>query len=226
MLSEPFHTMRILLLAALMLTAFAPGASAQVAKLYPIDEAVQDSSLMLFRLRLIEALVERDTAFVYAHLAPEVKISFGDADGLDSFKMIWQPDAPDSKFWITMAGIIGAGGIYDASPDYGDAEATFIAPYYFAAFPDEYDGFEYAVVVGERVRVRSAPNTDSEILAALSYDIVPLISPSSDGWVQIELADGKEGFMASRYIKSPIGYRAGFEKVNGRWRIFFFLAGD
>ena len=46
------------------------------------------------------------------------------------------------------------------------------------------------------------------------------------GFAVEQAADGKEGFMASRYIKSPIGYRAGFEKVNGRWRIFFFLAGD
>ena len=220
------RTILFALLIALVLPAVVPGAAAQVAKLYPVDEAVQDSSLMLFRLRLIEALVTRDTAFVYAHLAPEVKVGFGDADGPDSFKAIWQPEDPDSRFWPTMAGIIGAGGVYDANPGYSDAEATFIAPYYFSAFPDEYDGFEYAVIVGERVRVRSAPNTDSEILAALSYDIVRLIRPPSEGWVQIELADGKEGFMAAPYVKSPIGYRAGFEKVNGRWQMFFFLAGD
>ena len=125
-----------------------------------------------------------------------------------------------------MAGVIGAGGAYDASPDYSDAEATFIAPYYFSAFPDDYDGFEYAVVVGERVRVRSAPNTESEVLAALSYAIVRIAGSPSDGWVQVELADGSDGFMAARYVKSLIGYRAGFEKINGRWRIFFFLAGD
>ena len=218
--------MRTLLLAVLMLTALAPGATAQVAKLYPVDEAVQDSSLMLFRLRLIEALVERDTAFVYAHVAPEAKFSFDAINGIGGLKMLWQPGDPESKFWVTMAGVIGAGGVYESSPGYSDAEATFIAPYYFSAFPDEYDGFEYAVVVGERVRVRSTPDTDSEILAALSYDIVRLVQHPSDGWAQIELADGKEGFMAARYLKSPIGYRAGFEKVNGRWRLFFFLAGD
>ncbi len=220
------RTVQFYLVAVLMLTVVVPGATAQVAKLYPVDEAVQDSSLMLFRLRLIEALVERDTAFVYAHLAPEVKISFGDADGIETFKKIWELEDPDSKFWPTMAGVIGAGGTYDASPDYSDAEATFIAPYYFSAFPDDYDGFEYAVVVGERVRVRSAPNTESEVLAALSYSIVRITGSASDGWVQIELADGSDGFMAARYVKSPVGYRAGFEKIDGRWRIFFFLAGD
>ncbi len=36
----------------------------------------------------------------------------------------------------------------------------------------------------------------------------------------------EEGFMASPFIKSPLGYRAGFEKINGRWRMRFFLAGD
>ena len=219
--------MRTVSVGCLIVLMLAPGASAQVAKLYPIDEAAQDSSLMLFRLRLIEALVERDTAFVYAHLAPEVKVSFGDTDGIESFKAIWQPGAPESPFWSTMAGIIGAGGIYEADPGYTDAEATFIAPYYFSAFPDEYDAFEYGVVVGERVNVRSAPSTEGEVLTRLSYAIVRLPGTgSSDGWVPIELADGTEGFMASRYVKSPLDYRAGFEKIDGRWRMFFFVAGD
>jgi len=219
--------MRTVSVGCLIVLMLAPGASAQVAKLYPIDEAAQDSSLMLFRLRLIEALVERDTAFVYAHLAPEVKVSFGDTDGIESFKAIWQPGAPESPFWSTMAGIIGAGGIYEADLGYSDAEATFIAPYYFSAFPDEYDAFEYGVVVGERVNVRSAPSTEGEVLTRLSYAIVRLPGTgSSDGWVPIELADGTEGFMASRYVKSPLDYRAGFEKIDGRWRMFFFVAGD
>ena len=211
----------------LLVVLFVPSASAQVAKLYPVDEAVQDSSLMLFRLRLIEALVERDTAFVYGHMSPEVKVSFGDADGVATFKSIWQPQDPDSRFWLTMAGVIGAGGTYDGNPDYGDAEATFTAPYYFSAFPDEYDAFEYVVIVGERVRVRSEPNTESDVLATLSYDIVRFTGEGpAEGWVQVELADGTAGYMAAPYVKSPIGYRAGFEKIGGRWRMFFFLAGD
>lgn len=214
-------------LIVLMLGAVAPGVSAQVAKLYPVDEAAQDSSLLLFRLRLIEALVSRDTAFVYAHLAPDVKVSFGDAAGPASFTALWQPSAPESRFWSTMAGVIGGGGAYDAHPPYTDAEATFVAPYYFSAFPDAYDAFEYAVIVGERVNVRSAPDTESEVLTQLSYDIVRLSGggPSED-WVQIELADGAEGFVAAPYVKSPLDYRAGFEKIDGRWQIRFFLAGD
>ena len=65
------------------------------------------------------------------------------------------------------------------------------------------------------------------MLTRLSYDIVRLPGPgSSDGWVQIELVGGTEGFMASPFVKSPLGYRAGFEKINGRWRMFFFVAGD
>ena len=37
------------------------------------------------------------------------------------------------------------------------------------------------------------------------------------------LAPGATAQVAKLY---PVGYRAGFEKTNGRWRIFFFLAGD
>ncbi len=216
--------MRIVSVGCLIVLMLASDASAQVAKLYPVDEAAQDSSLMLFRLRLIEALVERDTAFVYAHLAPEVKVSFGPGNGLASFKAMWHLDNPESPFWLTMAGVIGAGGLYYSS---SDDKASFIAAYYFSAFPNEYDAFEYAVVVGERVNVRSAPSTEDEVLTRLSYDIVRILSlVFSNDWMPIELADGTKGFIASRYVKSPIGYRAGFEKIDGRWRIRLFLAGD
>jgi hypothetical protein len=42
----------------------------------------------------------------------------------------------------------------------------------------------------------------------------------------VTLASGEVGFVASRYVRHPIGYRMGFEKTDGRWQITFFVAGD
>jgi SH3-like domain-containing protein len=46
------------------------------------------------------------------------------------------------------------------------------------------------------------------------------------GWLQVALADGQRGFVADRYLRSPIDYRVAFEKQDGNWRMTFFLAGD
>ena len=38
-------------------------------------------------------------------------------------------------------------------------ETTFMAPYTYSKFPDEFDAFEHGVVIGENVKVRKEPNS-------------------------------------------------------------------
>jgi hypothetical protein len=38
--------------------------------------------------------------------------------------------------------------------------------------------------------------------------------------------DGKTGYVTSRLVRSPIDYRAMFNKIGGRWQMTFFAAGD
>jgi hypothetical protein len=35
-----------------------------------------------------------------------------------------------------------------------------------------------------------------------------------------------QGFVALQYIRSPVDYRAYFQKSGGRWRMTLFIAGD
>jgi len=46
-------------------------------------------------------------------------------------------------------------------------------------------------------------------------------------WYFIESLDGKlTGYVYWDYIWSPIGYRAAFYKIDGKWQMTFLLAGD
>lgn len=208
--------------AFLLLLLAAPPARAQVARLAPVDEAAQKPSFFSFRARLLEAITRRDTAFLCAHTAPDVQFSFGAENGLEAFKERWRPGAPDSELWPTLARVMGTGGRFRGG--------RFVAPYVFAAWPDSLDPFAHAAIVGEGVRVRARPARGGEVLTTLSFAVVALERETGTGWgepwTKVRLADGRSGYMASSYVRSPIGYRAGFEKRAGRWMMTFFVAGD
>jgi hypothetical protein len=42
----------------------------------------------------------------------------------------------------------------------------------------------------------------------------------------VTLADGRSGYIHSRFVRSPVDYRAYFARKDGRWRMVMLLAGD
>jgi Bacterial SH3 domain len=218
--------MSVLMVVIVTLTATATTAR----KLYPVDEGAKDASFKAFRDRLIEAVKQRNTRFVLNVLHPKVRLSFGGDAGKKDFLKIWKPDGPDSQLWKELSTILSMGGTFSTS----EGQRTFWAPYTFSTFPDDVDAFEHAAIVAENVRVRSQPNATASIVTSLSYDIVKATFPNSDssgegnvaGWVRVVVSDGSTGYVASKYIRSPIDYRVGFEKIRGKWLITAFIAGD
>lgn len=217
--------MRCLLLALSVLLAVP--ASAQVAVLEPEDGAARDPSFVVFRAQLLEAAQARDTSFVLSVLDPDVRVNFGAENGVEGFRQMWlrglRPGG--ENLWTTLTRALALGSTYARAED-GTPTAT--TPYVFGAWPDTLDAFRHEAVVGERVRVRSAPSLDAETLATLSYYVVPTVyEPGLDpAWRRITLADGRTGYVAAAYLRSPIDYRLGFVKEGGDWRIRFFVAGD
>ena len=45
-------------------------------------------------------------------------------------------------------------------------------------------------------------------------------------WIEVKDAKGKRGFVRQLDVRSPIDYRAFFEKKHGKWLMTAFLAGD
>lgn len=218
--------MRTALLALILFPLVAP-ASAQVAVLEPVDGAARDPSFVVFRARLLEAAQARDTAHVLSVLDPNVTVSLGGDDGVPGFRRMWLSDLRPAgdDLWTTLTRALALGSTYLRT---GDGTRTATAPYVFGAWPDSLDAFAHLAVVGERVRVRAAPRPDAETLTALTYHVVPtLYDPSlPDGWRRITLADGRVGYVASAYLRSPIDFRLGFAHDGTQWRIHTFVAGD
>ena len=199
---------------------------AKEAKLYPVDEAARVPSFFVFRARLLEALQQHDTAFIISALSPNIKNGFGGSDGVAEFKRGWKPERPDSKFWKTMMGVLALGGSFEG-------DDSFTAPYTFSKFPDDFDAFEHGVIVGETVRVRKEPKLDGQVIGTLSFDIVKVTewTPKQTGgnkqeWISVSLADDAKGYVAKEFIRSPIDYRAIFEKKDGKWQLAALVSGD
>ena len=208
----------------LMICFCAPGL-AQVAKLYPVDEAAKNPSFFAFRSQLLKAIQQKDIAALYRAVSPAIKNDFGGNDGIAAFKKVWKPEQPNSRIWSELGTVLALGGTFD-----GD---TFMAPYPYSSFPDKFDAFEHGVVIAEGVRARQKPDLGAPVMTTLSFDIVKVFEwtplekqGTREGWIGVTLADGKSGYVAAEYIRSPIDYRAVFNKENGRWLMTALVAGD
>ncbi|MEY4485105.1 MAG: hypothetical protein RL693_2557 [Verrucomicrobiota bacterium] len=214
--------MKRLLIASLLLLGTLAETPVQAQQtLKPVDQAISQPDFFTFRARLQAALVRRDVEAVLAVVHKDIKNSFGGNDGIDEFKKTWSLDKPDSKLWETLATVLALGGSFEA-------EGAFTAPYVFTNWPEAFDAFDYMAVTGSGVRVRAEPNTSAPTLATLSFSMVECL-PDNDPdkpWVSIRLPGGKTGYIDRRYVRSSIDYRASFSKIDGRWQLTFFLAGD
>lgn len=216
------HRMKQLLIASLLLLG-SPAATPTQAQqtLKPVDQAIAQPDFFTFRARLQTALARHDAEAVLAVVHKDIKNSFGGDDGIEEFRKTWSLDKPDSKLWETLATVLALGGIFES-------DGSFTAPYVYTSWPEELDAFDHVAVTGSGVRVRSEPNTTAPTLATLTFSIVECL-PDNDPdkpWVSIRLPGGKTGYIDRRYVRSSIDYRASFSKIDGRWQMTFFLAGD
>ena len=195
-------------------------ANAQV-ELRPIDEAVSRPDFLAFRNELKAVVERRDSAELLAVVHREIKTSFGGDDGVAEFKDVWKIESKESKIWDELRTVLALGGSFDE-------DGAFIAPYVFSRWPKSVDGFEYVAVIGSKVRIRATPNSTAPIVDTVSHSLLKSTGPVAESttWVPVSLPDGKAGFVDRRYIRSPIDYRAIFKRIDGRWQMTMFIAGD
>jgi hypothetical protein len=72
-------------------------ATGQITKILPVDEAAREPDFFAFRARLLVAVGERDTSYLYGILADDVHNSFGGDGGLAEFKATWHPEQPGTR---------------------------------------------------------------------------------------------------------------------------------
>lgn len=197
-------------------------------RVVPVDEAPQDPSFVQFRDELRAAIAKHDTNAVIATFDPSMNFSFGGERGIDAFRAMWKPDAPDSKLWRELDDVLSLGGSWTT-----EGPRRFVAPYVYANWPEASDSFENVVPVCQAVPVYAKAEASGAPMARLDYQVVkigqddPVRKGGKDpAWREVVLPDGRSGWVESKCVRSPIDYRAAFEKKNGAWKMVFFVAGD
>lgn len=195
-----------------------PAAPRTAPTLRPVDQAATQADFFTFRARLLTAIARRDEAAVLAAADPGIRLGFDDSGGLDDLRKALRD--PESTIWVDLATALALGGTFE-SP------TSFTAPYVTAAWPESFDAFQCAAVIGERVRVRKTADAGSAVVASVSYEIVQMLPDQrTDAIVHVRLANGVTGFMAASFLRSAVDHRANFDRRSGQWRMLSFLAGD
>lgn len=205
----------------------------EAGKLYPVDEAPVDTAFFVFREELIDAVEEKNIFAIMEAVDDDIKAGFGSENGIAAFAGAWELESEEktkqSPLWDVLADVLNGGGAFQ------DGRQRFVAPYVYAAWPDEYDAFTHAAVTGAGVRLRSEPSLSSRIITMVSHDIVEFLGEENktetiDGetypWIHLRTLDGTEGYLWGKFVERPIGYRAGFEKRDGVWKMVFLVSGD
>lgn len=209
----------------------AAGSPGQRAHVLPFDEASKDPSFLAFRTGLLRLVRKRDKDGLMRLIHDDTKISFGGSIGPSDFIEWWHPEDPNSKLWKELETILRMGGGFSS-------DGAFVAPYVSAAqWPEEFDEFEYSAITARNVPCYPTPDLTSKPIRTLSFDIVRTLINDSNfaefkrlqplGWRQIELLDGKVGYVRTKYVRSGVDQRIYFSKgSDGRWFISGFIAGD
>lgn len=222
-----------ILTALILIFSFSNAASAQNERqVMPVDEAKNDASFLAFRERFIAAVKKKDAKFLLGTLDSDIKGSFGGDQGVQDFKKLWKLDRPNtSQVWNELLKVLNNGGTFSKESDVKE----FCAPYSFTLFPADLDAFEHQMIFGNNVNLREKPDLKSTVVAQLSYNVVKvdyensIKKPNSERevlWYKVETLGGKKGFVSADFVRSPIDYRACFEKKGSAWKMTFFLAGD
>ena len=208
-----------IILPILMSLLLAEAAFAQPLRLPPRDECARDASFAAFRSQLLAVIDRKDAKGLLALTAEDIAFSFGGGQGKPDFIQSWKLEgSQQSPIWKELAGALGLGCA--VAPDY------FAAPSMFADFPEDLDFFEHVVAVTPAAFAHAAPDILSERLLRLDHDILMVTDGGGGDWLGVKLADGRVAFVRREDVRSPIDYRAIFEKRDGRWLMTAFLAGD
>lgn len=222
-LGDMSSTITVLLaVTSLLVSSPCIGRNLQRTRLLPVDEAKQVSGFAAFRRRLIRATRERDWTHLRTVTSENITVDFGGGVGRSYFREYWKPESRASKLWPTLYTVLSLGGRFDRN------RTQFCAPYVYTDFPSNLDGYKWYCVICRGVPLRAQPSYSSRAVAILSYDLVRPIGNGrfESAWVRIVTARGRRGFIRRSCLRSPVDYRACFEKTKQGWRLSDLVNGD
>lgn len=214
---------KALVLAVVLAT---PVAAAVPERMEPVDQLAENAELAALVATLLKACDEKDFRPFEAALAPDLIVSYAGFEGIEGLREIFRLDEPDTAFWNEFRTAVQLGGVFQG-PD------RFTTPYVSALWPEtEDDGSQHIVAVGPRTSLYDRPADDAKIIADVTQRVLmrdedrtaePFGPP--DGWSRVRDGDSV-GYVRWSESRSPIDYRVVFERLDGRWLITAFVAGN
>lgn len=207
------------MIAELVLAALLTSAQAEIRRLPPVDECTGDASFVAFREDLLAAIERQDSAAILSIVSEDIEFSFRGFEGRQEFAERWGLDEPqESAFWDVLAGTLALGCMVDE-------DGARVSPAFFLQTGEDDDPFETFLVTLADAPLLAAPDTESETRAVMNWDVVTVIG-DRDGWYEVRRSDGLTGFLDHSYARAIADYRVFFARIDGRWRMTVFVAGD
>jgi hypothetical protein len=202
-------------------------------KLLPVDDTDSSEDFAEFKEEFVERIRAKDEKYLLRHTAEDIKFNFGytESPGKEGFIREWGlREAPDeSDIWSEILEIIELGFVFREGTE------SFVGPYVYANFPDEFDSYQFAAITDKDVAVFAELDQNADRVKKLSYDIVKKenreeMCLNEEGeeilWQKIILPNGSEGYVLVDKIRSPLDYRMSIKRIDGSWKIKYFIAGD
>lgn len=198
-------------------------------RLAPVDEARKDETFLAFRNRLSAAVRKKDVEGLLALVDPDISYTFGlgSGPGRTGFKKEWKLDTKpaESELWWTMRQVLDMGG------SFSEEGKAFEAPYVFSCWPEQYDSFTHGAIIRPDAVLRPKASHIGQPVATLKYSIVQVLDGErvqNEGlkWIKVQVPGGPKGYVEAGDFRSPLDYRARFERLQGTWRMTSFVAGD
>ena len=200
--------------------------------LAPRDECTGLPGYAEFHQRLERAITLRDADALIALTDRNVTLDFGGGSGVEELRKRLDGGAYNS--WRDLAEAVrlgcGIGKGAAQGPDY------IAFPWYFTkTFGGEV--FETVIVTGVDVPLRFAPAEDARVIERISWDWAlvryddqyvdgPEEPDQQTGYQAVITQDGAAGYIADHALRSIVDYRIAVNRIDGKWTITAFVAGD
>ncbi len=217
-----------------------------------VDQSNQSPEFAQFIQQLRQAVQNRDAKFIRDRVTSKTAFDFGKHRSINYLN----PENPQSPFWSQLEKAIAPGCTDEANtvlPQAPSKGTVFSCSTVFRQFDEVVKNAPVSqnpltsetsiVIVGKDVNVRSEPNPSASVIAVLSDEIVKIdrdtfekspmpmqqttLEPDNlDGWTPVILPNDNRGYVSNRFAYHPLGYRAIFAHVDGRWMMQAFVSGD
>lgn len=204
------------------------------------DQSFEDESFLRFKVKLMQAVLDRDTVQLFALVDNNVKTNLEGMSSKDQFRELFRDDlyAHDLEYdlWAQLMEVVSFGFRRRIMDDHVNpylaekGETIYQAPSFQAFLDGDYNG--HLMVLADNVNVREKPTIYSKSLGRVSQQRLAYSYPDhgvspifNDGynWVEVELKNGKKGYIADIFTSLKMSREISIRKINGEWKIVSFF---